>query len=174
MSAIKEAPLYPSLSKSPKVRRSRIESTILMEEMVGEGKSPDQIIEALQEKMGLAYTTAHKYITVFYGDLRKKWSTDEGAGSIIDQHLAMYDHIIKSNIVNPHPSKQDIALKALKQKEELLKLHSPTIVNKHYTTQAVIHLENLTVDDLKEIFKIENVPTDQPLKLPIRGSEGAY
>lgn len=124
-----------------------------VEEMLLKGKSTAYIIAYCQNQYGIARSTIERDLTVVYGYLRKYF--EKAKDDIIAEHLAKYDLVYEQcmELANFRD-----ALKAMRQKEELLKYHrnEPLIAVQNNT----FNLENLTDEALfkgiEEIKKMKN------------------
>lgn len=124
-----------------------------IEEMLLQGKSTSYIITYMRNTYHVARSTTEKDLTIVYRELRKYF--EKAKDDIIAEHIAKYDRIFEQCI-----SLADYkdALKAMRQKEELLKFHrnEPLIAIQNNT----LNLENVSDEQLlkaiDELKKIDN------------------
>jgi len=116
--------------------------------MMLQGKSTSHIIAYMGETYKIARSTTERDITIVYRHLRTY--LEKAKDDIIAEHIGKYDKIFEDccELANYRD-----ALKALRQKEELLKYHrnEPLISFQNNT----INMDNVTDDVL--IKSIENI-----------------
>jgi hypothetical protein len=112
-----------------------------IEEMLLRGKSTSFIVAFCLNEYGIARSTVEKDLTIIYGYLRKYF--EKAKDDIIAEHIAKYDRIFEQ--CSESYNYRD-ALKAMRQKEELLKFHrnEPLIAVQNNT----LNLENVTDQQL--------------------------
>jgi len=125
-------------------------------DMLLKGKSTSYIIAYVNNQYGVARSTIERDITIIYRQLRVY--VEKAKEDIIAEHIAKYDKIFEDcfELCNYKDS-----LKALKQKEELLKYHrnEPLIAVQNNT----FNLENVSdatlLKSIEEIKKMKNEST---------------
>lgn len=119
-----------------------------VEEMLLKGKSTAYIIAYVGNHYGVARSTIERDLTTVYRSLRKYF--EKAKDDIVSEHLARYDYLYEQcmELANYRD-----ALKAMRQKEELLKFHrnEPLISVQNNT----LNLENVSDDTLMKA--IENL-----------------
>lgn len=122
-------------------------------DMLLKGKSTSHIIAYINNQYGVARSTIERDITIIYRQLRVY--VEKAKEDIIAEHIAKYDKVFEDcyEVCNYRD-----ALRALKQKEELLKYHrnEPLIAVQNNT----FNLENVTdaalMKALEELKQIED------------------
>lgn len=120
-------------------------------DMLLKGKATSHILAYIGNQYGVARSTIERDITIVYRQLRVY--LEKNKDDIISEHIARYDKIYEEcmEIMN-HKD----AMKAMRQKEELLKYHrnEPLIAIQNNT----MNLENVSDDKLlKAIEELKNI-----------------
>ena len=119
-----------------------------VEEMLLKGKSTSYIVAYVCNQYGVARSTVERDLTIVYRSLRKYF--EKAKDDIVSEHLARYDYLYEQcmDLANYRD-----ALKAMRQKEELLKFHrnEPLISVQNNT----LNLENVSDEAL--LKAIENL-----------------
>lgn len=119
-----------------------------VEEMLLKGKSTSYIIAYVGNQYGVSRATIERDITTAYRTLRKYF--EKAKDDIVSEHIAKYDFMYEQCM---ELANYKDALKAMRQKEELLKFHrnEPLISVQNNT----LNLENVSDDTLMKA--IENL-----------------
>ena len=124
-----------------------------VEEMLLKGKSTAYIIAYIGNQYGVARSTIERDLTMVYRTLRKYF--EKAKEDIISEHIAKYDKIFEQCC---EMADYRDALKAMRQKEELLKYNrnEPLIAIQNNN----LNLENVSDEQLQkaieELKKIDN------------------
>ena len=124
-----------------------------IESMLLQGRSTAYIVAYCLNQYGIARSTVEKDLTLIYRHLRQYF--ERAKDDIIAEHIARYDSIFEQccELANYRD-----ALKAMRQKEELLKYHrnEPLIAIQNNN----LNLENVSDEQLQkaieELKKIDN------------------
>jgi hypothetical protein len=118
-----------------------------VKDMIMQGKGKQHIVAYITGNYGIRLSTIENDITIVYKDLKEyiiKHKDD-----VISEHIGRYDHIYEICL---EVGNTDGAMKAMLQKEKLMKLHdTPTVVINNNTLNM---FEDLSLDKLLEIKKI--------------------
>lgn len=122
-----------------------------------ECRMPSDIYEEwLVRYPGLSRKSFDVDVTHAYKELDNHIGTNE---ELITKHIGMYYDLYRTN-KETNPS---IAMKALSNIERLKKLHLPDVavqINNNSIGTASNQLENLSLDQLKELLTVGTTPTD--------------
>lgn len=123
-------------------------------EMLLSGKASTHICNVISKQYGVSKKSIERDITICYRELRRY--IEKAKEDIISEHIGKYDKIFNDcmDVMNHRD-----ALRALKQKEELLKYHrnEPLIAVQNNT----FNMENISTDDLlKAVEELKTIDKD--------------
>lgn len=127
----------------------------VVKELILQGKPTFQIIQTITKDYGIGLKSVEKDITLAYRELKKY--AEKHKEDIVSEHIGKYDKIYEQCM--KLGDFRD-ALKAIRQKEELLKYHraDPLIAIQNNT----MNLENVTNDMLiKSIEELKSLTNEE-------------
>lgn len=113
--------------------------------LLSKGKTLSTIYDTISSEYNVTVSTIEKDLIECYATIKERFKKDFPA--IVEKHVMLYDKIIEENLDS---FTHETALKAMSQKEKLLKLHAPdTAIQINNNT---LDLSHLTVEELQKLL----------------------